>query len=174
MTLTGGTGTLATATITVAGGAVTQVVIVNPGIDYLIGDSLRRTRLTSAMWWGFRFSSPRYRARRPTAASPLSSTQRGHSSARRELDFADTFMAFNNPGTNAWIVSNPNSITFNALQTANKDSSPDPIVTLAFNLRQAWLIGTKGNRSLVSGRVDSVPVSGMAEHIRALRMRRAV
>ena len=70
-TLTAGTGTLATATITVAAGAVTQVVIANPGIDYLIGDSLGELGGHRQRGGAFRFSSPRYRARRPTAAAPI-------------------------------------------------------------------------------------------------------
>lgn len=38
--LTGGTGSGATANITVAGGAVTAVVLVNPGTGYTVADSL--------------------------------------------------------------------------------------------------------------------------------------
>lgn len=38
--LTGGTGSGATANITVAGGAVTTVVILNPGVNYAIGDTI--------------------------------------------------------------------------------------------------------------------------------------
>ena len=60
-------------------------------------------------------------------------------------DFADTFIAFNMPRTNQWGVTNPNSITFNAFQVANKDSTPDPIVTLAFNLRVMWLLGAQNS-----------------------------
>jgi hypothetical protein len=41
--LTGGSGTNATATITVAGGVVTAVAIVNPGTNYVVGDSLSAT-----------------------------------------------------------------------------------------------------------------------------------
>lgn len=59
------------------------------------------------------------------------------------VDFSDTFIAFSSPGTNQWGVTNPNSITFNAFQVAGKDSKPDPIVTLAFNLRVAWLLGAQ-------------------------------
>jgi hypothetical protein len=59
------------------------------------------------------------------------------------VDFADTFLGFNNPGTNGWCVSLSNQVAFNALAQANKDSTPDPIVTLAFNIRQAWLFGRK-------------------------------
>jgi hypothetical protein len=61
------------------------------------------------------------------------------------VDFADTFLAFAAPGTNRWYLSDSNAVTFNALVQANKDSTPDPIQTLAFNLRQAWLIGTRNS-----------------------------
>jgi hypothetical protein len=59
------------------------------------------------------------------------------------VDFSDTYLAFNVPGTNGWIVTDPDTLTFNALQAANKDSKPDPILTLKFNLRQAWLLGSE-------------------------------
>jgi hypothetical protein len=61
------------------------------------------------------------------------------------VDFSDTYFAFATPGTNQWLVSNPNSATFNALQVADKDSKPDPIATLAFNLRVAWIIGDQSS-----------------------------
>ena len=41
--LTGGSGTLATANITVAGGKVTVVTVVNPGSGYKVGDTLSAT-----------------------------------------------------------------------------------------------------------------------------------
>lgn len=40
VSLTGGNGSLATANITVAGGAVTAVTILNPGSGYVVGDTL--------------------------------------------------------------------------------------------------------------------------------------
>jgi hypothetical protein len=40
VTLTGGSGQNATANITVTAGAVTSVVVLNPGIQYVVGDSL--------------------------------------------------------------------------------------------------------------------------------------
>src|ERR1700760_1428111 len=36
--LTGGSGTGATANITVSGGVVTAVAVLNPGVNYLVGD----------------------------------------------------------------------------------------------------------------------------------------
>jgi hypothetical protein len=41
--LTGGNGTNGTATITVSGGTVTAVTLVNPGSLYVVGDSLSAT-----------------------------------------------------------------------------------------------------------------------------------
>jgi hypothetical protein len=56
-------------------------------------------------------------------------------------DYADTFAAFNAPGTNEWYITLAGQIAFNILNQANKTSSPDPIQTLGFNLRQMWLLG---------------------------------
>jgi hypothetical protein len=44
--LTGGSGSGATANITVSGGAVTQVTILNPGINYVTGDALSASAAT--------------------------------------------------------------------------------------------------------------------------------
>ena len=56
-------------------------------------------------------------------------------------DYADTFMAFNAPGTNEWYITLAGQVAFNILNQANKSSSPDPIQTIGFNLRQMWLLG---------------------------------
>jgi hypothetical protein len=58
------------------------------------------------------------------------------------VDFADTFLAFNAPGTDEWYISLSDQVAFNILNQANKSSSPDPIVAHAFNLRQKWLLGS--------------------------------
>ena len=60
-------------------------------------------------------------------------------------DFADTYLAFAAPGTNRWYVTLSDEVVFNALVQANKDSNPDPIQTLIFNIRQAWLLGSKSS-----------------------------
>lgn len=60
-----------------------------------------------------------------------------------KVDFADTFFAFSSINTNQWYVSLSNQTLFNALAVASKDSSPDPIQTFGFNLRQMWLLGTQ-------------------------------
>lgn len=58
-----------------------------------------------------------------------------------KTDYSDTFMAFNAPGTNEWYITLAGQIAFNILNQANKSSSPDPIQTIGFNLRQMWLLG---------------------------------
>ena len=57
------------------------------------------------------------------------------------VDFSDTYFAFNAPRTNVWYPSLSNQAAFNILSQGAKDSKPDPIQTLGFNIRQLWLIG---------------------------------
>lgn len=59
------------------------------------------------------------------------------------VDYADTFLTFNKPGTNQWFISLSGQVAFNALNLAAKSSYPDPIATQIVNLRQVWLLGTK-------------------------------
>lgn len=51
--LTGGSGTGATANITVAGGVVTQVAVLNPGVQYVVGDVLSAVSATIGNVAGF-------------------------------------------------------------------------------------------------------------------------
>ncbi|MDR3464145.1 MAG: hypothetical protein P4L76_17720 [Beijerinckiaceae bacterium] len=135
--LTGGSGAGATANITVAGGVVTEVDIVSGGDAYLAGDVLSAVSATIGNVVGF--SIP--------VVSVTAFTQivdpTGSFLGSRRADFSDTFLAFATPGTNEWIVSLSNQVVFNALVNAAKDSTPDPIQTLSFNLRQMWLLGTQ-------------------------------
>ena len=61
------------------------------------------------------------------------------------VDYADTFLAFAAPGTNEWYVSLSNQVAFNIFAQATKDSTPDIIQTIAFNIRQMWLLGTQNS-----------------------------
>lgn len=72
------------------------------------------------------------------------------------VDYSDTFLAFNAPGTNEWYISLSGQVAFNILNQANKSSTPDPISTLAFNLRQMWLLGTQYSSEVwfLSGAAD--------------------
>lgn len=51
--LTGGSGTTSTANITVSGGTVSQVVLLNPGVNYVVGDTLSATSGTIGGVTGF-------------------------------------------------------------------------------------------------------------------------
>ncbi len=73
------------------------------------------------------------------AFSAVSDTTGTYVGATR-VSFSDTYLAMNAVKTNGWMVTVPNTVTFNALQQANADSTPDPIATLCFNLRQMWLL----------------------------------
>lgn len=86
--------------------------------------------------WTFTLANPQ-----GTFAKLVDTT--GTFTGSRRVDFADTFLAFATPGTNNWYVSLANQVSFNALAQAGKDSYPDPIQTLGFNIRQAWLLGTE-------------------------------
>lgn len=61
------------------------------------------------------------------------------------VDYCDTFLIFAEPGTPNWYVSLSNQVAFNALNIAGKSSYPDNISTLAFNLRQVWLMGERAS-----------------------------
>lgn len=78
----------------------------------------------------------------PIAMTPIVDPT-GAFQGSQTASFADTYIAFFTPGSNQWGVTDPNSITFNAFQIAAKDSFPDPIVTLSFNLRVMWLLGAQ-------------------------------
>ena len=109
MTLTGWHGTLATATITVAGGAVTQVVIVNPGIDYLIGDSLSANSADIGNVVGFSVlvaslsNSTTANGGFAPIVDPTGEIRRRD--ARRFCRHIHGVQC--HPGTNGWLVSNP-------------------------------------------------------------------
>lgn len=59
------------------------------------------------------------------------------------VDYVDTFLVFNQPGTNQWYISLAGEVAFDALQIAAKSSYPDPLQTIIVNLRQVWLPGTQ-------------------------------
>lgn len=57
------------------------------------------------------------------------------------VDYLEGFFLFNAPGTPYWYISNPNSVTFNALNIEPKSSYADAIQTLGVRQREVWLIG---------------------------------
>jgi hypothetical protein len=59
-----------------------------------------------------------------------------------KVDFLDTFFVFNKPGTPQFYLSLSNSVTFNALDFANKTGAADNVASIAVAHRELWVIGT--------------------------------
>jgi hypothetical protein len=59
------------------------------------------------------------------------------------VDFLDSFLVLNKPGTNQWYSSASNSATFNALYVGIKTAFPDPIMCAVAIEREIWLFGPK-------------------------------
>lgn len=57
------------------------------------------------------------------------------------VDFIDSFLVLNQPGTPNWYSSDSNAITFNALAFGTKTAWPDNIVALITVEREVWLFG---------------------------------
>jgi hypothetical protein len=57
------------------------------------------------------------------------------------VDYLDSFLVFNQPGTPNWYSSLSNQIAFNALDVGTKTAWPDNIVTLCAVHRLVWLFG---------------------------------
>jgi len=56
--------------------------------------------------------------------------------------YLQTFFCFNVPNTQNWIISNSDSVTFDALDIAAKVSYADNIQTIGVRQREIWLIGS--------------------------------
>lgn len=59
------------------------------------------------------------------------------------VDFVDSFLVMNQPGTPNWYSTLSNQIAFNALDFGAKTAWPDPIATIVTVQREVWLLGTK-------------------------------
>jgi len=59
------------------------------------------------------------------------------------VDYLDTYLLFNVPGTPQFISSDSLATTFDPLWFANKQSYSDRLVTLCVAKRQIWLLGTQ-------------------------------
>lgn len=60
-----------------------------------------------------------------------------------KVDYIDTFLVFNLPGTRTWYSSDSNSVSFNALALANKTGLPDLLQSIICMHREVWLLGTR-------------------------------
>jgi hypothetical protein len=59
------------------------------------------------------------------------------------VDEVDTFMVYNNPGTNQWGCTNAGSAVSSALNVSAKDGFSDNLVSLIVNQREVYLLGEK-------------------------------
>jgi hypothetical protein len=59
------------------------------------------------------------------------------------VDTVDNFIIYNLPGTNEWGCTDLKSINSNGLNFAFKDSSPDNLISLIVNRREAYLLGER-------------------------------
>jgi hypothetical protein len=60
-----------------------------------------------------------------------------------KVDFLDTFLVFNKPGTPQFYISGSLATTFDPLDFANKESFSDLLVTLIVAKREIWLLGDR-------------------------------
>lgn len=59
------------------------------------------------------------------------------------VDFLDSFLLFNKPGTNQWYCTTSDAIDFNALFVGIKTAWPDKILAVVANEREALVLGPK-------------------------------
>ncbi len=79
------------------------------------------------------------------------------------VQFLETFFLFNTvPNTQNWIISQPNTLTFDALDIAAKAAYADNLITLAVRSKEVWLFGNKSSTEpwVLSGAAD-FPFEGM-------------
>lgn len=58
-------------------------------------------------------------------------------------DIADNYIVYNRPGTNQWGCTNASSVVSGGSNLGSKLAGPDPIVGIAVDKRNVWLIGEK-------------------------------
>jgi Phage stabilisation protein len=63
--------------------------------------------------------------------------------AATRVDDVDTFMVYNNPGTNQWGCTNAGSSASSALNVSAKDGFSDNLISLIVNQREVYLLGEK-------------------------------
>lgn len=71
--------------------------------------------------------------------------------------YLETFFIFNTvPNTQNFIISQPNSLTFNALDVAAKAAYADDLITLGIRSKELWLLGNNNSTEpwILSGALD--------------------
>lgn len=67
----------------------------------------------------------------------------GMFSGADRVDYLDTYLLFNKPGTPQFYISGSLAVDFDTLDFANKESFSDKLVTLAIAKRELWLFGDR-------------------------------
>jgi len=80
---------------------------------------------------------------RPITAASFSQVGDPNFLGADRVDFVDSFLVMNQPGTPNWYATLSNQIAFNALDFGAKTAWPDPLAIVAAIQRQIWLLGTK-------------------------------
>lgn len=79
------------------------------------------------------------------------------------VGYLETYFLFNTvPNTQNWIISQPNSLTFDVLDIAAKAAYADDLITLGVRSKEVWLFGNKSSTEpwVLSGALD-FPFEGM-------------
>lgn len=79
------------------------------------------------------------------------------------VQYLETYLIFNTiPNTQNFIITNPNSLTFNVLNIAAKSAYADNLITLGIRSKELWLLGNKNSTEpwILSGAPD-FPFEGM-------------
>lgn len=73
------------------------------------------------------------------------------------VDYLDTYLLFNKPGTPQFYSSDSEATTFDPLYFANKESFSDLLVTLAVAKREIWLLGERTSEVWVNVGAQDFP-----------------
>lgn len=73
------------------------------------------------------------------------------------INYLETFFLFNTvPNSQNWIISQPNSLTFDVLDEAAKSAYADDLITIGVRSKEVWLFGNKSSTEpwTLSGALD--------------------
>jgi hypothetical protein len=74
------------------------------------------------------------------------------------VDFLDTFLIYNIPGTNQWGCTLPDQIAFNGLFVGIKTAWPDPILAVVAIEREVWVFGPKKSEAWFNAGATPFPM----------------
>src|SRR5580704_8296551 len=74
------------------------------------------------------------------------------------VDFLDTFLIYNIPGTNTWGCTLQGQVAFNALYVGIKTAWPDPILSVVAIEREVWVFGPKKSEAWFNAGATPFPM----------------